>query len=122
VCKKYNYSEKETDDFLATSGETKHLYQSPTVDMSMVTTDFYYPFTHDSLISTVLILKLTLCFPEVWNGITGSEELSLQHNHIVKTVNFSDDSKYLATGSNDKIIRIFDLEKSNEGPKVNNCN
>jgi len=54
----------------------------------------------------------------VWNAITGAEELSLQHNHIVKSVNFSDDSRNLATGSNDKIIRIFDLEKSNEGPKV----
>jgi len=55
---------------------------------------------------------------KVWNAITGAEELNLQHNHIVKSVNFSEDSKYLATGSNDKIVRIFDLEKTNEGPKL----
>ena len=50
--------------------------------------------------------------------MSGEEELNLQHKHIVKSVNFSDDSTCLATGSNDKVIRIFDLERANEGPKV----
>ena len=50
--------------------------------------------------------------------MSGEEELNLQHKHIVKSVNFSDDSVDLVTGSNDKVIRIFDLDKSNEGPKV----
>ena len=54
----------------------------------------------------------------MWNAVSGEEELNLQHRHIVKSVNFSDDSVNLATGSNDKVIRIFDLEKSNDGPKV----
>jgi WD40 repeat protein len=54
----------------------------------------------------------------VWNAVSGEEELNLQHKHIVKSVNFSDDSVDLVTGSNDKVIRIFDLDKSNEGPKV----
>ena len=50
--------------------------------------------------------------------MSGEEELNLQHKHIVKSVNFSDDSLTLATGSNDKVIRIFDLERANDGPKV----
>ena len=50
--------------------------------------------------------------------MSGEEELNLQHKHIVKSVNFSDDSLNLATGSNDKVIRIFDLERANDGPKV----
>jgi len=57
-------------------------------------------------------------FFQVWDAVSGEEELNLQHKHIVKSVNFSDDSVNLATGSNDKIIRIFDLDKSNDGPKV----
>jgi serine-threonine kinase receptor-associated protein len=60
----------------------------------------------------------TFMLSQVWDAVSGEEELNLQHKHIVKSVNFSDDSVNLATGSNDKIIRIFDLEKSNDGPKV----
>jgi serine-threonine kinase receptor-associated protein len=54
---------------------------------------------------------------KVWNATSGEEELSLTHKHIVKSVNFSRDSLSLATGSNDKLLRIFDLEKP-EQPKV----
>lgn len=43
--------------------------------------------------------------------------LNLQHKHIVKSVNFSKDSVSLATASNDKLLRIFDLEKPEE-PKL----
>lgn len=56
---------------------------------------------------------------KVWNAMDGEELLSLQHKHIVKSVNFSRDSADLATGSNDKILRIFDLEqKSTEEAKI----
>lgn len=48
---------------------------------------------------------------KVWSAANGEEDFTLQHKHIVKTVKFSSDSKYLATGSNDKLIRIFDLEQ-----------
>lgn len=51
---------------------------------------------------------------KVWNAVDGEELLNLQHKHIVKSVNFSRDSQYLATGSNDKVLRIFDLEHSKE--------
>ena len=51
---------------------------------------------------------------KVWDAISGEEELTLQHKHIVKSVNFSNDSAALATASNDKILRIFDLEQPSE--------
>merc|ERR1712066_718531 len=51
---------------------------------------------------------------KVWDALSGEEELTLQHKHIVKSVNFSNDSAALATGSNDKILRIFDLEQPSE--------
>merc|ERR1712232_281173 len=49
-----------------------------------------------------------------WDALSGEEELTLQHKHIVKSVNFSNDSAALATGSNDKVLRIFDLEQPSE--------
>jgi len=51
---------------------------------------------------------------KIWNAVSGEEEATLTHKHIVKSVNFSSDSEYLATGSNDKKLRIFDLEKATE--------
>lgn len=51
---------------------------------------------------------------KVWDAQTGEEELSLVHKHIVKSVHFSSDGAALATGSNDKILRIFDLEQPSE--------
>jgi len=51
---------------------------------------------------------------KVWDALTGEEELTLQHKHIVKSVNFSADSAAIATASNDKILRIFDLEQPSE--------
>jgi len=51
---------------------------------------------------------------KVWDAQTGEEELSLQHKHIVKSVHFSSDGAALATGSNDKILRIYDLEQPAE--------
>lgn len=48
---------------------------------------------------------------KVWDAITGEELHSFQHNHIVKSVNFSKDTALLATGSNEKLVKIFDLQK-----------
>ena len=50
----------------------------------------------------------------MWDALSGEEELTLQHKHIVKSVNFSSDSAALATASNDKVLRIFDLEQPAE--------
>lgn len=48
---------------------------------------------------------------KVWDANSGEELHSFQHKHIVKSVNFSKDSALLATGSNEKLVRIFDLNK-----------
>ncbi|KAJ8915128.1 hypothetical protein NQ315_000380 [Exocentrus adspersus] len=55
---------------------------------------------------------------KVWDAISGEELHSFQHNHIVKSVNFSKDSALLTTGSNEKLVRIFDLNKPDAGPEV----
>ena len=49
----------------------------------------------------------------------GEEIKSFSHKHIVKSVDFSHDSKSLLTGSNEKILRIFDLESYDTGKLIN---
>ncbi|EDO32418.1 predicted protein, partial [Nematostella vectensis] len=44
--------------------------------------------------------------------------VSLPHKHIVKTVHFSSDGIRLLTGSNEKILRIFDLQNLDSEPQV----
>ncbi len=46
---------------------------------------------------------------KIWDATSGEERATLKHRHIVKSLNFSADSAQLATGSNDKKLRIFDL-------------
>ncbi len=46
---------------------------------------------------------------KIWDATSGEERRTLKHRHIVKSVNFSADGSRLATGSNDKKLRIFDL-------------
>lgn len=55
---------------------------------------------------------------KVWDAIKGEEIHSFQHNHIVKSVGFSTDSNNLCTGSNEKLLRIFDLNKPDSSPQV----
>lgn len=55
---------------------------------------------------------------KVWDAIKGEEIHSFQHKHIVKSVNFSTDSNYLCTGSNEKLVRIYDLNKPDAAPQV----
>jgi WD40 repeat protein len=61
------------------------------------------------------------CFvdAQVWDAVSGDEVQSFQHNHIVKSVDFSRDGALFATGSNEKLIRIFDLNKPEEGININ---
>lgn len=49
--------------------------------------------------------------------MSGDELHSFQHNHIVKSVDFSADSSLFVTGSNEKLLRIFDLNKPEAGMK-----
>lgn len=55
---------------------------------------------------------------KVWNAITGDELHSFTHKHIVKCVDFAPDSCRLLTGSNEKLLRIYDLNKTDAEPDV----
>jgi len=52
---------------------------------------------------------------KVWNAVSGDELQSFPHKHIVKCVEFSDDGKQLLTGSNEKLLRIYDLNNPDAG-------
>jgi serine-threonine kinase receptor-associated protein len=52
----------------------------------------------------------------VWDAITGASLFSFQHKHIVKSVDFSLNSKFLATGGHEGILRIYNLEKNEMDP------
>jgi serine-threonine kinase receptor-associated protein len=53
---------------------------------------------------------------KIWDAKSGQEEHSFQHNHIVKSVAFNPQGNLLVTGSNEKIIRIFDLQRPDAEP------
>eukprot|EP01113_Clastostelium_recurvatum_P010563 TRINITY_DN1525_c0_g1_i1.p1 TRINITY_DN1525_c0_g1~~TRINITY_DN1525_c0_g1_i1.p1 ORF type:complete len:317 (+),score=78.63 TRINITY_DN1525_c0_g1_i1:210-1160(+) len=55
---------------------------------------------------------------KLWDALTGTELKSFAHNRIVKTADFSKDGKKIITGGQDKILRIFDLEKPDEAPQT----
>ncbi|XP_012518230.1 PREDICTED: serine-threonine kinase receptor-associated protein [Propithecus coquereli] len=57
---------------------------------------------------------------KVWDAVSGDELMTLAHKHIVKTVDFTQDSNYLLTGGQDKLLRIYDLNKPEAG-KYNLC-
>lgn len=52
---------------------------------------------------------------QVWDAITGQSLYTLPHKHIVKTCDFAPNSKYLATGGHEGILRIYDLTKCPKG-------
>ncbi|CAH0563878.1 unnamed protein product [Brassicogethes aeneus] len=56
---------------------------------------------------------------KVWDAVSGEELHNFQHNHIVKSVRFSSkNSNLLVTGSNEKLVRIFDLNNPEASPEV----
>lgn len=55
---------------------------------------------------------------KVWNALSGEEIHSFQHKHIVKSVAFNRNSEHLVTGSNEKLIRVFNLQSPNSGKKM----
>ncbi|XP_015282892.1 PREDICTED: serine-threonine kinase receptor-associated protein, partial [Gekko japonicus] len=55
---------------------------------------------------------------KLWDAISGDELLTLAHKHIVKSVDFTQDSNYLLTGGQDKLLRIYDLNKPEADPEV----
>lgn len=46
---------------------------------------------------------------QVWDAITGKSLYQFPHKHIVKSCDFSPNSKWLATGGHEGILRIFPL-------------
>ncbi|NXI42161.1 STRAP protein, partial [Galbula dea] len=55
---------------------------------------------------------------KVWDAVSGDELISLAHKHIVKSVDFTQDSNYLLTGGQDKLLRIYDLSKPEAEPDI----
>lgn len=55
---------------------------------------------------------------KVWNAISGAEIHSFQHKHIVKSVAFDQTSELLVTGSNEKLVRVFNLKNATAEPEV----
>ncbi|XP_076040256.1 serine-threonine kinase receptor-associated protein-like [Oratosquilla oratoria] len=55
---------------------------------------------------------------KIWDAEKGEELHTFSHNHIVKTVDFSADSTNLLTGSNEKLIKLFDMNKPEADPQV----
>lgn len=59
---------------------------------------------------------MNFVWTQVWDALSGDEIHSFQHNHIVKSVDFCEsEPNLLATGSNEKLIRIYDLNKPEAG-------
>ncbi|KAK2107395.1 hypothetical protein P7K49_016909 [Saguinus oedipus] len=53
----------------------------------------------------------------VWDAASGNELMTLAHKHIVKAVDFIQESNYLLTGGQDKLLCIYDLNKPEAEPK-----
>lgn len=52
---------------------------------------------------------------KIWDSLSGEELHSFTHKHIVKSVDFDEDGTQLLTGSNEKLLRIFDLNQPEAG-------
>lgn len=52
----------------------------------------------------------------VWDAITGESLYTFPHKHVVKTLDWSCDSKRLATGGHEGVLRVFDVSKPKDEP------
>ena len=55
---------------------------------------------------------------KVWDSVSGEELKTLEHDHIVKCVDFSHDGARLATGGNDKKLRVYSMADLDAPPLV----
>jgi len=56
---------------------------------------------------------------KIWDALSGEELETFQHKHIVKSVSFShDEGTRLLTGSNEKIVRVYDLNRPSAEPQT----
>lgn len=56
-----------------------------------------------------------LFLAKLWDAVSGDILYTFEHEHIVKSVNFSESDKYLVTASNEKLLRVFDLNRPENG-------
>lgn len=71
------------------------------------------------LIAIVIILFCEICFTaKLWDARYGEVVHTFDHEHIVKSVNFNSDDTLLLTASNEKLIRVYDLNKPEAGGEV----
>ncbi|KAJ3044344.1 hypothetical protein HK097_001537 [Rhizophlyctis rosea] len=49
---------------------------------------------------------------KLWNNLTGQPTATLNHSHVVRTVDISDDGRYVLTAGYEKKVRIFDLQNN----------
>ena len=61
------------------------------------------------------LIFIYIYYSKIWDAISGEELKTFQHKHIVKSVDFSADGNLLLTGSQEKNLRIFDLEQTESG-------
>ncbi|KAJ9523158.1 WD40-repeat-containing domain protein [Haematococcus lacustris] len=54
----------------------------------------------------------------VWDACSGNQLHEFQHNHIVRTTAFAQTSSKLATGGMEKMVRIYDLDKTDQAPEL----
>ena len=55
---------------------------------------------------------------KIWDTESGDETYTLSHSHIVRSVDFSSDNNFLLTGSNEKLVKVFDLNAPEAGAVV----
>ena len=55
---------------------------------------------------------------KVWDAITGAELHTFAHKHIVKTVEFSPDSRKFVSGGHEGKLRVFDLVEPEAVPAM----
>ncbi|KYQ94082.1 WD40 repeat-containing protein [Tieghemostelium lacteum] len=51
---------------------------------------------------------------KLWDTLNGAEIVSIEHQSIVRTADFSRNNDRIVTGGHEKILRIYDLERPNE--------
>jgi len=55
---------------------------------------------------------------KLWDAKSGQELQSYAHKHIVRSVDFSNDNKWLLTASNEKLLKIYDVNVPTEPLKI----
>ena len=59
-------------------------------------------------------MRISVC-SKLWDAVSGDELKTFPHKHIVKVVRFSHNGNHLLTGSNEKLLRVFDLNTPDSG-------